>query len=53
MCTVDIVVPERPKNIENLSEKQLQQLVSRDSIIGVAFASAVMEGLGVHALKIL
>ena len=35
-----IVIPERPEGTEGWSEEQLADLVSRDSMIGVALASA-------------
>lgn len=35
-----IVIPARPEGTENMSEQQLAALVSRDSMIGVAVASA-------------
>ena len=31
-----LVLPERPKNTEGLSEEELAELVTRDSMIGVA-----------------
>jgi nitrile hydratase len=35
-----LVLPERPPGTDSFSEAQLAELVSRDSMIGVAFASA-------------
>ncbi|MGW9022728.1 nitrile hydratase subunit alpha [Streptomyces sp. NPDC055722] len=39
-----MVLPERPAGTENLSEDELVALVSRDSMVGVARASASPEG---------
>jgi nitrile hydratase len=39
-----MVVPERPTGTETLSEEQLAALVTRDSMIGVAKASAPAGG---------
>ena len=35
-----LVLPERPADTENLSEEQLAELVTRDSMIGVARVAA-------------
>jgi nitrile hydratase subunit alpha len=38
-----LVIPERPKGTERLSEDELAKLVSRDAMIGTAVASAPAE----------
>lgn len=35
-----MVLPQRPEGTEGMSEEQLAELVSRDSMVGVAFATA-------------
>ena len=43
-----MVIPQRPKNTEHLTEHQLAELVTRDSLIGTEILTYNCADAGIH-----